>query len=321
MNLLGKFLLIALFANELLYAQDTSELVNRLLSDNLKARVEAQKEIERLDSSSQKQLCDSMIQVLIDGRQNNAQIFVPEALKKIPTVSIPLLANAMDNNNAGCRTRIANVLGNIGRPARAALPRLLRGLKDIDVQVRHSAAYSIAKIGYKTDEVISSLQSAIKENTGDVQMMAIDALAELDPWTAKEAMPILKDGVKKNDDKAFFALQKMGPAAQDAIPELINALVGQDENIQLDAVTALAEMGPAAKTALPTLIEIIKGHGNQSVRMVAVGAIIQIGPEAKTALPALKEMEKDKDDMVRRQAMQAERKIESYKTATFGSGN
>jgi len=84
---------------------------------------------------------------------------------------------------------------------------------------------------------------------------------------------------------ATSALEKMGPAAEAAIPALIEAL--ENEKITTsergDAAFALGGIG---KAAVPSLIETLK-RGDKIARAWAAYALNRIGPDAKSAVSAL----------------------------------
>ena len=57
----------------------------------------------------------------------------------------------------------------------------------------------------------------------------------------------------------------MGPAAQDAVPELVRLLKDPDAAVRRAAAEALGQIGPAAKDAVPELVKLLKDP-DKSVR-------------------------------------------------------
>ncbi len=46
---------------------------------------------------------------------------------------------------------------------------------------------------------------------------------------------------------------RFGPAAEEAVPDLIEALADEYEDVRKEAALALGKIGPAAKDAIPAL--------------------------------------------------------------------
>jgi HEAT repeat protein len=105
-------------------------------------------------------------------------------------------------------------------------------------------------------------------------------------------------------------LGRMGPAAEETVPALVETL--KQPSLRPRVIEVLGRIGPRAKGAVPALVEALKegppgdikqeieispgfGQGvvHESVRLRAVIALGQIGSEAKDALPALIEAYRD----------------------------
>lgn len=76
-----------------------------------------------------------------DVRQNLAQ-----ALAKIGPAAVEPLIAALGDDLAERRAGAAYALGQIGAPARSALPKLLDALDDKDLDVRRQASYAISRL-------------------------------------------------------------------------------------------------------------------------------------------------------------------------------
>ncbi len=90
-------------------------------------------------------------------------------------------------------------------------------------------------------------------------------------------------------------LRKEYPAANQAIPALIEALSDADKVVRNCAAITLKDMGPDASNAVPALVKIVAdtGSGPQTssdplTRAAAAGALGNMGPAAAAALPTLK---------------------------------
>jgi HEAT repeat protein len=112
----------------------------------------------------------------------------------------------------------------------------------------------------------------------------------------------------------------MGPAAQAAIPRLIEALQDADVSVAHTAATALESMvgvkkaagpatdaSPASPSVSPALSTLISGlkHGDASVRWRAAVALGGLGAGAVAAVPELVELLDDETELIRWEAAKA----------------
>ncbi len=117
------------------------------------------------------------------------------------------------------------------------------------------------------------------------------ASAEQKPDPLKLAAQ-LTTGDRDAKREASFQLEKLGPAAKNALPALIKALDESDGQIWSHSIAAIAALGPDAKDAVPKLIEIFDGSKSRSSRFFDRGqpvlraayALTCIGDAAKPAL-------------------------------------
>jgi HEAT repeat protein len=88
--------------------------------------------------------------------------------------------------------------------------------------------------------------------------------------------------------EATFQLEKLGPAAKDAVPALLKVIDDSDKQVWSNALAALASIGPDAKEAIPTLLLIFESGKGRSQRFRERGqmivraayALTRIGPAA-----------------------------------------
>lgn len=133
--------------------------------------------------------------------------------------------------------------------------------------------------------------------------------AEIAPDIAKLKLDL---GSPERDSRreASFQLQKLGPGAKAALPELIKALDDLDRQVWANAVASIAAIGPDARDANPKLLEAFasaKGRdGRQRDRaqalMRSAYALTCIGDAAR---PALIEALKSDDTEIRLGAAKA----------------
>src|SRR5437660_755236 len=82
------------------------------------------------------------------------------------------------------------------------------------------------------------------------------------------------------------ALHRIGPAARDAVPALVEALADGDAELRSRAAGLLGGVGPAAKDAVPALARALADE-HEEVRVAAIVALGDLGPVAAGAVPAL----------------------------------
>jgi HEAT repeat protein len=100
---------------------------------------------------------------------------------------------------------------------------------------------------------------------------------------------------------AIIALADHGPKAAPAIPDLLDALRGTDEDQRLNAALTLSKIG---KAAVPEVAKLLS-DGRPETRFYAIWALGWIGPGAAEAEPALVRAMSDANDDVRRKAAYA----------------
>ena len=86
-----------------------------------------------------------------------------------------------------------------------------------------------------------------------------------------------------------MSLVEIGPVDGRIISVLIRSLKDKNPKISVAAVSALAEFGPAAEAAVPALIDALDDKPFRSEVLAALG---KIGPKAGPATPALIELSK-----------------------------
>ena len=103
---------------------------------------------------------------------------------------------------------------------------------------------------------------------------------------------------------ASEALGRIGPAAADAVPQLIIALRNEDAGARAAASEDLGKIGAAAVDAVPQLLMVLKDE-DARVRAAASEALGYIGPAAADAVPQLTIALKDEDARVQDAASEA----------------
>ena len=157
------------------------------------------------------------------------------------------------------------------------------------------------------DLIVRSLSNILGDADADVRWAAVGALSRIGP-AAADAVPALIEALRDTTEvigkAAAEALGRIGPAAVDGVPALIAALSDDNEAIRVAAVGALGRIGPAAADAVPALIEALSDD-NDAIRVAAAKALSRIGLAAGDAVPALIEALRDAHAGVRKAAAEA----------------
>jgi HEAT repeat protein len=254
--------------------------------------------------------------------------------------AVPALIQALNGKEIGLRSMAAAALGEIGQYATDAQPELIKALKDPEASVRWQAAQALGRLP-PSEAAAAALGPMLSDKNRDVRLRAADAIAKMGPFAAKAHEDLLQ-ALKGNDryvrSSVAEALAKSG-RADVGVPVLIEGL--KDVQVGMWAAEALGEIGAPARQALPALLEAMKGD-NDNLRRAAALAVVrlgetdnglpilikalkhevpdtraytaevlgQVGPPAKKAVGALREAMKDESPAVRKAAAEALRKIE-----------
>ena len=105
---------------------------------------------------------------------------------------MPILIEALDDEDRKMRFRAAMGLGLIGEPAKAAVPALIQALGDSQAVVRRHAAYALEWIGEPAKAAMPALIEALKDEDKSVRLQAALALKRL-------GMPEALKEIRKKD--------------------------------------------------------------------------------------------------------------------------
>jgi HEAT repeats/PBS lyase HEAT-like repeat len=185
----------------------------------------------RMQTPAAKQAIPALIEALDDPNPNVCSSAVSgitlmgsDASNAVPALS-KIVVDGRTNSFFwfNVRSRAASALGNIGPPAREALPELKRALQEsssLAASLRCSAAVAIWRIDKDVKTAMPVLLHEMPGVGEHKQEDWIDALAEMVP-RAKEALPQLQDELKSDNNpwvRAYVTnpLLKSDPAALSA---------------------------------------------------------------------------------------------------------
>jgi HEAT repeat protein len=248
----------------------------------------------------------------------------PRRSKKV----LPALVMALrDDTEEQVRERAAGALGRIADKVvnstessdsfpfdalRDGLSTALRG--DKSSRVRETAATSLGRLKGKAVGAVGALAAALKDTNPGTRTAAADSLRRLGP-DAQEALPDLQQVLQdKTSDRltrvqCALAIGRIG--APDALPALpaLQAVLGDAKapaEVRKASAEALAQLGKDAAPAAAALGQALTTPGTDlTIRREAAVALDAIGPDGKAALPALIQAFKDEDKFVRSHAMHA----------------
>jgi HEAT repeat protein len=228
-----------------------------------------------------------------------AQAFKPPG---VTVAVLPVLAAGLKSKDAGVRSGVASALGEFRADGRAAIPDLLRVLREcLDAQrgptggadhPAHTAAFALGRIApgsAEAKEVIAALtevaRSGLESSVGWAAIAAVHALGEFGP-DAAESVPVLikvlSDATAANDFErgasVATALGKIAPesrAADQAIAALLPVLESKGWQTRLAAVNALSRFGPRAAPAI-TRLRALKDDRDYEVKAAAAKALLAI---------------------------------------------
>ncbi|HEX4607195.1 MAG TPA: HEAT repeat domain-containing protein [Urbifossiella sp.] len=140
--------------------------------------------------------------------------------------------------------------------------------------------------------------------TGDTLFHPDTAAAPDRPLDPAEIRERLRHGSPGFRLDALWRLTDGGPADPGLLPAVRGCLGSQDHDIVAAAVAALAAFGPAAAEAVPELIQAL-WYGEAGVRPAAAAALGRLGADPDTAVPALGNVRADRDSAVVRAAVEA----------------
>ncbi|MFO1078434.1 MAG: HEAT repeat domain-containing protein [Planctomycetota bacterium] len=158
------------------------------------------------------------------------------------------------------RNEVIASLGNMGAVAVSAIPDLMATLDSRDWGERRDAAIALSKIA-----------SAAEGNQDEVVQALAHCLGDQIVWVRGAAID---------------SLQRLGPEAAAAVPDLITCLQSANERDRSNrdaAVEALGAIGPAAKAAVPVLEKVLADGDTPTAG--AARALAAIAPETAERLP------------------------------------
>ncbi|HUS40739.1 MAG: HEAT repeat domain-containing protein [Pirellulales bacterium] len=156
-------------------------------------------------------------------------------------------------------------------------PALVEFLVNDDQAVRRSAALALLQLE-PGPEVMAPLISKVFETASDeARSDMIEAVATLGAAGVPRLIQALKFPAIRS--QVVQVLGKIGPAATDAVPALLEHLDDEDAGLRADILVALGHIGPGAKQATEAALAALEDE-DEEVVVSAIYALGKIGPDA-----------------------------------------
>jgi HEAT repeat protein len=220
---------------------------------------------------------------------------------------------ALSSKDEEARCLGADVLAEIGRPARAALPILHKCLRADSTWVRLHAADAILSIDPNDTAPITTVQAVLTSAQGPVREYAATIIQQAtgsSPATAPQRTPVrvaagnrqdkaqsasaqavnhagLTDSTPLARAKAANAAFRAGAPAERIVPALAELILPDNLEVLRLATTILGDIGPDAQGAIPRLYECLQ-EPSTTVRLHAAETILRIDPTDACALEELR---------------------------------
>jgi len=159
------------------------------------------------------------IKYITGGRRNFEAARGLEALGARASNAVPALIEMYDQNDPSLsvlQQQIAGVLGCIGPPAKAAVPSLLRRVRDPNNFVRLNAVFALGQIHADAESVVPALIESLSDSDALARANAADGLRNFGT-AATSAVPALVQSLNDTDsiarERAEWALKKIDPEA------------------------------------------------------------------------------------------------------------
>ncbi|WP_299461189.1 HEAT repeat domain-containing protein [uncultured Gimesia sp.] len=208
----------------------------------------------------------------------------------------------LDSENEDKQALAAHQLGKLGPVSKAAVPALIRVVKDGSVSSRSEAIIALGKIGPAAAPAVPELTKILRSYSVILKFNALQALRLIGPASkpaAKQIAPLLESNNSYIKVAAAWALWSVDPENKENLDPVIKALLSSLDvsinEVSSDAAVALSEIGePAVKPLLDALKkEHSENHHSGCEKICDV--IAQMGAQGAAAIPTLLELLNSED--------------------------
>jgi HEAT repeat protein len=202
-------------------------------------------------------------------------------------------------------------------PVREGLQEMVQavaaGIKDRDVRVRRAAIDVLETLGPAAAPAAGRLVEALADRDVFVRWSAARTLGKVSPAQAALVVPALAHLLTDLDLDlrlaATTALERYGPAARAAVPDLLVAMRCTDAEVRMGAIRTLGAVGePSAHRIVPALAEALT-DSDARVREMAAVVLGKFGPAAREAADVLERALQDRNADVQKASGEALLKV------------
>jgi HEAT repeat protein len=212
--------------------------------------------------------------------------------------AVPSLLKACEDEDPTVRVAAAQAVGQVGPESLSAMVHLL---KHEDKYVRRTAVWAIGKLGPLAKPALKSLCETLKDPDARTAAGAAQALGNMEAEGVR-AVPALIEAMRgTNIVLCRLAGKALSQIGKPALAELIAHLSHHDPFVRAEASMAVGWIGPAAEEAVPGLVNILRtppkdskakqdaeaSNPDDNARIYAAQALGRIGAGAASALPDL----------------------------------
>ncbi len=187
-----------------------------------------------------------------------------------PDPEVRLLARKTIEEISSARNRLPSASSQPNNAANDPLldtlirmqPDLIAGVRDPDVATRLLAVDALESMGKQAVGAAPVLIEAINDPNQFVRWAAARTMGKMAPIGAEQAIPELRKLVHNREIDlcltAATALERYGPLAQSAVPDLVEASRTTDVVLRVAALRSIAGIGTGAVGAVPAIAEELK---------------------------------------------------------------
>ncbi len=227
-------------------------------------------------------------------------------LRKGAAPAVPELVWALGDPDRHVYERAAGALEDIGPGARPAIPALIT-LYEV-TSGSYSVPQALDAIRHGLREATPLLLAEARHRSASVRAAVIERLGRNGP-AGEEVVAAVREALSTTDpgqrSAAIGALARVAPEDPQTVETLREFLTYETPRARRVAVNALAELGDGARAAVPDVARLVTEDPAPEVRLSAVRALRRIGRSPDDAVAALVRALMDADARVLRAAVQA----------------
>lgn len=231
------------------------------------------------------------------------------ALLKIqPTSTLPV-AKLLTHDNPTVRAHAAEMLSRFEPFPADAIPLLTQALADEDSAVRCAAAQALIPFGTQAATAVPLLVAALKktqladlQKPDPMELAPTRALAAIGEAAVAPTAKLLTDPAPLNRYQAAYVLGEIGPAAKSTLPELEKLLRDPAPEVILETARSIAVIQESTKP-ITELMKFALGHAEPATRLYALRTALRMGTVSRELAPLVLPLLQDAVPDVRRAAV------------------